>query len=134
MTVMQHDLLHQFSESVALRFPFPECCRREYTDATKGIQDQQILITTHDGGALACQRRRQHDIIVAVTTHRGLERIGYDQGERLSEQSNGGPHVDRALVEFAGQHVAQLIQQRSGRNHDVVADAVLEKIVCRRSL
>ena len=48
----------------------------------KGIQDQQVLITGDNGRALAGECRRHYNIVVAVTTNGGLERIGRDQDER----------------------------------------------------
>jgi len=92
------------------------------------IQDQQILITTDDGGASPGHRRRQHDIVVAVATHWRLERIWRDQGERLAEQPNGASRIHRALMKFSRQDVTQLVEQRSGRNDDVMADAVLQQL------
>jgi hypothetical protein len=94
----------------------------------KRIQDQQILITTDDGGAPARHRTRQHDIVVAVATHWRLERIPRDQRERLAEQPNRGSRIHSALMKFSRQDIAQLVEQRSGSNDDVMADAVLQKL------
>src|SRR2546430_16743025 len=63
-----------------------------------------------------------YNIVVAVTTNGGLERIGRDQDERLGEQPNRAPHVDHSLMEFSRQDIAKLVEQRSRRNDDVVAD------------
>ena len=94
----------------------------------KGIQDQHVLIATDDRGTFTSQRCRQHDIVVAVATHWRLERIRRDQGERLAEQPNGASRIHRALMKFSSQGIAQLVEQRSGRNDDVMADAVLQKL------
>ena len=71
---------------LALRFPFPERRWREHSDAPKRIQDQEILIAGDNRGALAGQRGRQHDIVVAVATDWGIECVRRDEGERLREQ------------------------------------------------
>src|SRR5262249_26807117 len=46
----------------------------------------------------------------------------------LLEQPNACPHIRDALMRFSRQNVAKLVEQRSRRNHCVVADAVLKKI------
>jgi len=94
----------------------------------KRIQGQQILIATDDGGTSPGRRCRQYDIVVAIAPNCRFERIGSNERERLGEQSNRVPHVYRALMKFSSQDVAQLVERRSGRNDDVMADAVLQKL------
>ena len=54
--------------------------------------------------------------------------MGHHERERVLEQLNGRSDIDTALMEFFCQDNAKLVEQWSGRNHNVVADAVLEKI------
>ena len=65
---------------LALRFPLPERRRRQHVDAPKRIQDQEVLIASDDRGALTGQCRRQHDIVVAVATNWGIERVQASRG------------------------------------------------------
>src|SRR5438045_6316023 len=60
--------------------------------------------------------------------HWRLERIRRDQGECLGEQPNRAPDIHRSLMEFSAQDIAKFVEQRSRRNHDMVADTVLQKI------
>ena len=110
-----------------LRFPFPERRWREHVDAPKRIQDQEILITGDDGGALAGQCGRQHDIVVAVATRWGIECVRRHERERLGEQLKGGPHINSPLAELPLQNLTELVQQGLRRNDDVLADAVFEE-------
>jgi hypothetical protein len=88
-------------------------------------QDQQILIARDNRGALAGTRRRQHDVVISVATHRRFKR---DERERFLEQPNGRSHIRSALMKLSNQHVSELVQQGSRRNQDVMANAVLQKI------
>ena len=59
------------------------------------------------------------------------QRFGFDisnagRDESLTKQPNGAPHVDRSLI--SRQDIAKLVEQRSRRDPDVEADAVLRKI------
>ena len=92
-----------------LRFPFPERRWREHADATKRIQDREILITGDDRGALANQRGRQHDIVVAVATRWGIECVRRHERERVGEQPKGGPRINRARAELSLQDVTKLV-------------------------
>ena len=94
-----------------LRFPFPERRWREHLDATKRIQDQEILITGDDRDAVAGECGRQDDIVVAVATRWGIEYVRCHERERLGEQLKGGPHIDRALPELPLQDFTKLLQQ-----------------------
>jgi hypothetical protein len=62
-------------------------------------------------------------VFVAVTAM--IFVCGVDTFERVpcGEQPNGDPRIDDALTEFARQDIAKLVEQRSGRNDDVMADA-----------
>ena len=113
---------------VVLRFPFPERRWRQHSDGLKGIQDQQILIAGDNRGALSGERSRQHDIVIMVATSRRLEYVGRHEGDRLLEQPKGRSNIHGALTKFSSQDIAKLVEQRSRRNHDMVADTVLQKI------
>jgi hypothetical protein len=67
-------------------------------------------------------------VLVAVTAMIFVGGVDTFERIRCGEQPNGAPHIDDALMEFARQDIAQLVEQRSGRNDDVMADAVLQKI------
>ena len=86
------------------------------------------MIAGDNRGALASARRRQHDVVISVTTSRSFKRNGRYERERLLEQSNSRSHFDGALTELSTQYISELVQQCSRRNHDVLADAVLQKI------
>ena len=94
----------------------------------KRFQHQQVQIATDDRGAFTSQRCRQHDIVVTVATHWRLERVRRYQGERLAELPNRASRIHRALMKFSSQDIAQLVDERSGGNDDVMADAVLQKL------
>jgi hypothetical protein len=92
------------------------------------IQNQQILIARDNCGALAGARRRQHDVVISVATHRRFKRDGRDERERFLEQPNGRSHIRSALMKLSSEHIPELVQQGSRRNQDVMANAVLQKI------
>jgi hypothetical protein len=86
------------------------------------------LITSDDRGALAGQRHRQHDIVVAVATRWWIERVWRDERERLNEQLKGGPHINDALAELPLENFAEFVQQWLRRNDDMLAEAVFQKV------
>ena len=96
-------------------------------------RDQQILIAGDNRGALSGERSRQHDIVIMVATSRRLEYVGRHERERLLEQPKGRSNIHSALTKFSSQDIAKLVEQRSRRNHDVLANAVLEKIAADAS-
>lgn len=113
---------------VVLGFPFPERRRREHSDPTKRIQDQQILIAGNDRGALAGQRRRQHHIVIAVATNRWLECVRFHEREGLRKQPKSVPRIDVAVAELSREDVAQLVEEWAGRNDNVMSDAVFQQL------
>jgi len=94
----------------------------------KGIEDQQILIAGNNRGTLAGARRRQHNVVINVATNRRFKRGGCDERERFLEQANGRSHIRSTLSKLSSQHISELVQQWSRRNHHVVADTMLQKI------
>src|SRR5262249_34747170 len=110
----------RLSSAVVLRFPFPECCRRQYSDAVKRIQDQQVLITADNGRALAGARCRQHDVVIAIATNRSLQVSGHHQRERLLEQPKRRSHILNALAKLSRQDIAKLVEQWSRRDYRVM--------------
>ena len=86
------------------------------------------MIASDNRGALTSQCGRQHHIVVAVATGWGIECVRRYEGERFRKQPNGAPHINSALAELPIEDVAKLVQQRLGRNDDVLADAVFEEI------
>jgi hypothetical protein len=92
------------------------------------IQDQQILIARDNRGALTGARRRQHDIVIGIATNRRFKWDGRDECERFLEQASSRSHIRGALMKLSSEDVAQLVQQRSGRNYDVMANAVLQQV------
>lgn len=97
-------------------------------DAPKRMQDQEILISGDDRGALPGHCRRQYDIVIAVATNWGIECVRRHERERLGEQLKGGPHINRALAELPLQDLTKLVQQRLRGHDDVLANAMLEEI------
>jgi hypothetical protein len=80
-------------------------------NAPKRIQNQEILITGDDRGALAGLYGRRHDIVGAVATRWGSSGSGVTSRERLGEQLKGGPHINSALAELPLQDFTELVQQ-----------------------
>jgi D-alanyl-D-alanine carboxypeptidase len=97
-------------------------------NAPKRIQDQEILISGNDRGALAGHGGCQHEIVVAVATRRGIEHVRRHERERLGKQLQDGPHINRTLAELPFQDFKELVQQQLRRHDDVMADAVFEEI------
>ena len=93
----------------------------------KRIENQQILDAGNDRDTLSGERSRQHDIVVTVATNWFDHGRDY-QRERLLEQPNGSPHIDGALTKLSREDIAKFVQQRLGRNHQMLSNAVLDQI------
>ena len=86
------------------------------------------MVTADNRGGLPGKSGRQYDVVIRVATSGCFKCDRRYERERFLEQPNGRSHIRNALTKLSSQHIAKLVQQRSRRNHDVVAEAVLQKI------
>lgn len=86
------------------------------------------MVTADNRSGLPSKSGRQHDVVIRVATSGRFTWDGRDERERCLEQPNRRSHIRRALTKRSRQHISKLVQQWSRRNHDVVPDAVLQKI------
>jgi hypothetical protein len=97
---------------VLLAFPLPKRGGGQNSNLLKGIEHEEILITSDDRRAPAGHGGREDEIIIAVAARRRLQDGWGDQCEGLREEPNSRSHVRVALAELPREDLAQLVEER----------------------